>query len=359
MEEATSIAVCLFYLGGKTVDHRLLEEARHRYKIGRQLASELTVHSDLNAVLDTTCKLITCEVYQTIACSSNADDALDSHINGMCDIIRASENPATVAKLSPFQIQHFRFKAVMRSLICRRAVVDERIWRAYSRSPLPPVAETLIQLARRLVMLLEKTYSPAIQSASNETTVEELITQLLDLEASFAQWLSGSHDCTGESLAASAPEVRASLDSQNEKSHTHPTMNESIIYTGDLLGMSHISFYSICVLLLRQALFDISANCSRPISERDFFADATVYVDCLCQIIQEQTTSPGCLVTNAFLLQAHFNFGSEWFGRTNDSAKLQWCREQEEWLLEKVSFLNSEAVLCFSFHAVSFLEHIE
>lgn len=326
MEEATSIAVCLLHVGGKTGDVRLIEEARRHYTAGLQLANKTTPSTNLRAAWNTACMLFAADVYESMCADTDAFNAIDGHIRGISGIVVANEEPGPAEPLTSFQLQHFRFRIIVRSLVCRRSAVDERIWQACSTVPFSSVVEPLIQAAMRLIMLLDRASTLDVRSPADRINVDQTMSLLLALETPFAQWMTDFHQ---QHMAA----------------------------TSDLLKLSYTSLYTICIMLLRETLFDLSVGRSSLMAGRNLYQEINQCADYLCQTIHTQVNNGEGYVMKALLLRAPFYFALHWFERTKNDARLQWCRQSEAWLRGRVSYMNWDRVLWFGFNAISWLDN--
>lgn len=355
MEKSTSVALCLFHLGSTTGDRQILMEAWKHYAIGLQLALDTANMSDLRVVLNTACKLLTCELYNECANATPTVDSFDGHVRGITSIIKASERSARPNNLSAFQLQHFRFKTVMRSLVCRRAVVSEDVWISCSKAPLPQAAESLVQLAIRLVLLLDRVSSFSRASSSHE--VSSVQSQLIQLQSAYSIWLSSFRI----SQETRQPPPSATLTLEHKETSDCMCKSGSISHDFvledlDPLNQCYYSFYLICELVLRETLLNMSAICPQLAWQRDLIAEIDNVADGLCQIIEMETSKSDCFISKALRLRAHFHFLTEWFERSNSTDNLRWVQVRETWLRSKVPFMNWDAVLWFSFHAISWLE---
>ena len=337
-------------------DERLLAEARRYYTVGLQLAKESSSQPSLRPAFNTACGLLACDLYESFRSDGNIQDIIDGHTKAVCNIIRASESPRSFDELVPFQLQHFRFKALLRSLVCRRPVVDEHIWAVCSRSPLTPIAETLIQLAMHVTVVLSSATPSDSSNPSHQGMADRVLHRLLDLETEFGRWLTrfrdSFHGTSPEQMQMGLPPNLYQLWSDEQ----FPMQSDNSA-SGSVLSLSCLSIYYMCMLLIRERLLDFATGLPSALAHRDLFTEATECAECLCKIIRNETTSSRSPVARALLLRAIFPFVLHWFGRIRDGAKLEWCLRNEAQIRESVLFMKWDRVQWFGFNAMSWLEH--
>ena len=327
IEEATGDALKLMHLGSTTGDQRILLQARTRHLAGVQaLRMELQTTADPNTIFSAAQKLLLYEVYSHGGSDPHTWDTWNGHVRGMAAIVQASANTRTIHS---FLLRQFRHVTLMQSILYRRPMVDENVWQACSEAPLSSIAESLTQLALRLPTLLEKASHASRRSGSetDHATAIEISCRLLDLDSDFASWYGVFSD----------------------------TRKERPLCAGSPLDLTYQFFYWTCVLILRQALLDLSERIPEGVPEQKLFVENAECANHLCRMVSFGLEASRGLLNTVFILGVPLRVLSDWFERAHESIQLQWCREQEMRLREEFPLFDWNAVLPWSFLAMYYL----
>ena len=312
--------------------------------IGLQIFKEkLQTTYSLDILLSAAQKLLLCELYHHPSSGLHTWDSWKVQISGMATIVQASASLRTEKSLYGFLLHQFRHASLMQSLIFRRETVDRRAWQISSDTPLPEVAETIVQLALRLPDLLESVESVKSRSIVwfDNLKAIDTMSRLLDLEQDFEKWASKFEfwvcKMNGQELS---PCMMENLQGIGSMSLFHSTCQ---------------SFYWTCLLLLRTALLDLSICQPQCSVQRSLSAEITLCAEGLCKLVEMQIQQAENLLSKVFAVRAPLHFASEWFQQVHNYEKLQWCQAQETQLREELSFLNWDAALLWSFMALHWL----
>jgi hypothetical protein len=177
---------------------------------------------------------------------------------------------------------------------------------------------------------------------------------LLELEQECHEWLSDYYELNGLTTTPSS-DSPASAESPSDPECTEP-QGRALKYRS-VLEASYHSLYWVCILLIREALLDLSSRRTDTASgkQRSYYAVIDQCADLLCESIPYLSEAADATVLRAMVVRAPLHFASRWFLRTGNMEKLDWCQAVEKRIRSDAPFLQWDALLPWSFFSILWL----
>ena len=332
---ATYEALALLALGTATTDPAVILEARKAHlgsiqRLRRDL-ERTGRRVKLNEALSIVARayaLLACEVYNNI---SSGIIAWDIQLPGILALLSPSiPIPNTIFRA-------LRHITLMRSYVLRRpAVWNDRIWNSDTTSVDPGSIEKLLRLALRLPPLLRKVHSSL-------EPISDLRAQLQSLQTALVSWLSEYHEHTQKHPPPSRP----------RGSSADITVPAHYIQYMSILSASVHAFYMITMLLLREALYDLSET-----EDPSLLAEAGRYADLLYRSVPYlNEAAAGGQLSRANSVGAALYFSTRWYEKVGHAEKVQKCRALEKWVFDReLGAFDRETTLPWSLVVLCYLD---
>ena len=212
-----------------------------------------------------------------------------------------------------------------------------------------------MEVALQLPALLETAETWQQYPRVDNSRLRTLWLRLLQLESELVTWLERFNSLNGdiEASALYTTDLRSDLPQTVYRTRRLPAVTTPAVQFHSYPSALYNAFSWMCLLLLRQTLWELSRRLATENPTRDFAVDAEASADFLCASLPFLIGTAGSLVNIALSIRAPLYFASRWFRVRNNAVKLEWCRETEQGWREQLKFLQWDTLLIQNFLALS------
>ncbi|KAK6430955.1 hypothetical protein LTR95_012886 [Oleoguttula sp. CCFEE 5521] len=332
-------AVHYLFCGSSTADRSMGLEGRRKHLLAlSHLRLEIERPSariaDLVAPIN---DLLLCEAFRIVAEGGNA---WTTHVQALHTVVSKFEQRGQ--HLEGFLFRQVRHSSLMQALVFRHPIaLGPSYWckrAAPSHGP-----EALVQLAVWLPALLQEADLACSSEATTQTSAARITLRLMDLEVVLLAWTPTK---TTVEAAHVDQDLRLNLD----------VFGKPVGSAASFVARLSSSFHQCLLLELRSSLLDLKATLHKPTEPTRCL---TALVDESAALardgVNEMIGMPGSPISRGISVRLQIHMLKRWYSRSRDELGLRWLVQTERRLQEELSYINWDALLAISCHALLWL----
>nr|OQO18504.1 hypothetical protein B0A51_16724 [Rachicladosporium sp. CCFEE 5018] len=287
--------------------------------------------------------LLLCEAFRIVAEGGNA---WTTHVQALHTVVTKFEQRGQ--HLEGFLFRQVRHSSLMQALVFRHPIaLRPSYWckrTAPSHGP-----EALVQLAVWLPALLQEADLACSSDTTTQTSAARITLRLTDLETALLAW--------------HPTETTVETTHVVETSHADQDLRPNLDVFGRPVGNApsfvarlSSSFHQCLLLELRSSLLDLKATQHKPTEPTRCL---TALVDESAALardgIDEMIGMSGSPISRGISVRLQIHMLKRWYSRSRDEAGLRWLVQTEKRLQDELSYINWDALLAISCHALLWL----
>ncbi|KAF2173484.1 hypothetical protein M409DRAFT_15765 [Zasmidium cellare ATCC 36951] len=342
-------AVCLTELGSVTQSQAYLYGGTQHYQCAlgmfrRQLKSAIDAQQFDSKLLATCHALMFCQRFSTFG--GNGDEGSYMHMRGLGHMMTARGLDSFTSEFDLLLLEDYQHYALRLGMIHRRSI-DRRLEKAWAErqrsSAGPRYFPQLNSLAFQLPGLLEACDNACAEIRAENlngragacTRAMKLMAELGGLETTLQAWLQGWYSST-EQLPYRPVPVRSLFFLQRHLSDKLlDTFPSALDFPSFASAATHSRFWA-CLLLIRSTSAEL---CSAVIPDERPSArqlhNVTECADDLCLSMAYLCGAQEHGLAGPAAVTGHLRIAFEWYQKTEDRAKMDWCKAIAEIVQER------------------------
>ncbi|OQN97784.1 hypothetical protein B0A48_16105 [Cryoendolithus antarcticus] len=272
--------------------------------------------------------LLLCEAFRIVAEGGNA---WTTHVQALHTVVTEFEQRGQ-------HLEGFLFRQV------RHSSLMQALRTAPSHGP-----EALVQLAVWLPALLQEADLARSSDTTTQTSAARITLRLTDLETALLAW----HPT--ETTVETTHVVETSHADQDLRPNLD-VFGKPVCNAPSFVARLSSSFHQFLLLELRSSLLDLKATQYKP----------TEPTRCLTALVDESAAlardgidgmigMSGSPISRGISVRLQIRMLKRWYSRSRDEAGLRWLVQTEKWLQDELSYINWDALLAISCHALLWL----